>query len=196
MTDDEPDLYDEQVQTLRTRIIEAKVLRDAQAADSANCARFQGEIDTMTRRLFAIQDRAPALRKLDQRVVNASYAVQCADRDLTQFRPGRFVRCILMVLFGLFLLVMAVSSWGTIAGVVGLAMLAIGGFAAWTMVRRRSLLLDDRHQAITAMRAAGDERDKLINNAPMVPATVSSRPAPGQAPGVFANAISNPPAQS
>lgn len=189
---DEPDLYDEQVQALRTRIIEAKVLRDAQAPDSANSLRFQGEIDGLTRKLFAIQDRAPTLRKLDLRVASAHHAVQGADADLSQFSPGRFVGCVLMALFGLFLLVMAVGSWGTVAGVVGLVMLVLGGFAAWTMVRRRSLLLDDRRQAVMAMREAEDERDKLINGTPVTPATVSSRPAPGQEPGVFATAISNP----
>jgi len=193
---DEPDLYDEQVQQLRTRIIEAKVLRDAQASDSANSLRFQSEIDDLTSKLFAIQDRAPALRKLDLRVANANYAVQCADADLGQFNPGRFVGCVALALLGLFLLIMAASSWGMIAAGVGVAMLVLGGFAAWTMVRRRSLVLDDRRRAVIAMREAEDERDKLVNGAPVTPATVSSRPAPGQEPGVFATAISNPSVES
>lgn len=189
---DEPDPYDAQVQALRTRIIEAKVLRDAQASDSVHAARFQSEIDVLTSKLFTLQDRTPELRKLDQRVANANYGVQCADADLAQFNPGRFIMCVLLALFGLFLLIMAASSWGAVAGIAGAAALVLGGFAAWTMVRRRSLLLDDRRQAVMRMQAAEEERLRLLNGTAETPATVSSRPAPGQAPGVFATAIANP----
>lgn len=192
---DEPDTYDQQIQQLRIQIIDRKVLRDAQAPDSANALRFQSEIDILTSKLFAMQDRAPVLRKLDTRITNAHYEIQAADEELAGFSAGRFTGCVLLALFGLFVLVMAVDSWGFTTGLIGAALGAVGGFAAWTMVRKRGLLLDDRKQAVARRQAAEDEKEKIIKGAERPTPVVSSRPAPGQEPGVFATAIS-PPAES